>query len=214
VVDNILIKYTGCRIIDRILKDNNSLLVYGEAATGKTSLLLHIVKTISINGLNALFISTEGSLYQARVSLEPENYSNVLFTEIYGLDELLEYVLLYIPLLHKIRYIGIDSINALYRLSSWEEGSIEKFGLINALLKEFVNKRNGLLFASAQVRAVDDSSEVIASGMSILEYWFDIIIQLRRENGKRVLKIIKPRGYEKELIEFKITSKGIEWIEY
>ena len=209
-----MIKYTGCRIIDRILKDNNSLLVYGEAATGKTSLLLHIVKTISINGLNALFISTEGSLYQARVSLEPENYSNVLFTEIYGLDELLEYVLLYIPLLHKIRYVVIDSINALYRLSSWEEGSIEKFGLINALLKEFVNKRNGLLFASAQVRAVDDSSEVIASGMSILEYWFDIIIQLRRENGKRVLKIIKPRGYEKELIEFKITSKGIEWIEY
>ena len=209
-----MIKYTGCRIIDRILKDNNSLLVYGEAATGKTSLLLHIVKTISINGLNALFISTEGSLYQAKVSLEPENYSNVLFTEIYGLDELLEYVLLYVPLLHKIRYIVIDSINALYRLSSWEEGSIEKFGLINALLKEFVNKRNGLLFASAQVRAVDDSSEVVASGMSILEYWFDIIIQLRRENGKRVLKIIKPRGYERELIEFKITSKGIEWIEY
>ena len=209
-----MINYTGCEIIDKILKDNNSLLVYGEAATGKTSLLLHIVKTISMNGLNALFISTEGSLYQARVSLEPENYSNVLFTEIYGLDELLEYVLLYIPLLHKIRYVVIDSINALYRLSSWEEGSIEKFGLINALLKEFVNKRNGLLFASAQVRAVDDSSEVIASGMSILEYWFDIIIQLRRENGKRVLKIIKPRGYEKELIEFKITSKGIEWIEY
>ena len=209
-----MINYTGCEIIDKILKDNNSLLVYGEAATGKTSLLLHIVKTISMNGLNALFISTEGSLYQARVSLEPENYSNVLFTEIYGLDELLEYVLLYVPLLHKIRYIVIDSINALYRLSSWEEGSIEKFGLINALLKEFVNKRNGLLFASAQVRAVDDSSEVIASGMSILEYWFDIIILLRRENGKRVLKIIKPRGYEKELIEFKITSKGIEWIEY
>ncbi len=209
-----MINYTGCEIIDKILKDNNSLLVYGEAATGKTSLLLHIVKTISMNGLNALFISTEGSLYQARVSLEPENYSNVLFTEIYGLDELLEYVLLYVPLLHKIRYIVIDSINALYRLSSWEEGSIEKFGLINALLKEFVNKRNGLLFASAQVRAVDDSSEVIASGMSILEYWFDIIIQLRRENGKRVLKIIKPRGYERELIEFKITSKGIEWIEY
>ena len=209
-----MINYTGCEIIDKILKDNNSLLVYGEAATGKTSLLLHIVKTISLNGLNALFISTEGSLYQARVSLEPENYSNVLFTEIYGLDELLEYVLLYVPLLHKIRYIVIDSINALYRLSSWEEGSIEKFGLINALLKEFVNKRNGLLFASAQVRAVDDSSEVVASGMSILEYWFDIIIQLRRENGKRVLKIIKPRGYERELIEFKITSKGIEWIEY
>jgi len=209
-----LIKYTGYEIIDKMLKDNNSLLVYGEAATGKTSLLLHIVKTISMNGLNALFISTEGSLYQARVSLEPENYSNVLFTEIYSLDELLEYILLYVPLLHKLRYIVIDSINALYRLSSWEEGSIEKFGLINALLKKLVNKRNGLLFASAQVRAVDDSSEVIASGMSILEYWFDIIIQLRRENGRRVLKIIKPRGYERELIEFKITSKGIEWIEY
>jgi len=214
VVGNILIKYTGYEIIDKMLKDNNSLLVYGEAATGKTSLLLHIVKTISMNGLNALFISTEGSLYQARVSLEPENYSNVLFTEIYSLDELLEYILLYVPLLHKLRYIVIDSINALYRLSSWEEGSIEKFGLINALLKKLVNKRNGLLFASAQVRAVDDSSEVIASGMSILEYWFDIIIQLRRENGRRVLKIIKPRGYERELIEFKITSKGIEWIEY
>jgi len=120
VVDNILINYTGCEIIDKILKDNNSLLVYGEAATGKTSLLLHIVKTISLNGLNALFISTEGSLYQARVSLEPENYSNVLFTEIYGLDELLEYVLLDVLLRRKIRYIVIDSINALYSLKSWE----------------------------------------------------------------------------------------------
>ncbi len=209
-----MISYTGCENIDRLLRDNNSLLVYGEAATGKTSLLLHIAKTLSMNGLNALFISTEGSLYQARVSLEPENYSNIIFTEIYSLDELLECVLSYIPLLHKIKYILIDSINALYRLSSWEEGSIEKFGLINALLKDFVNKRNGLLFASAQVRAVDDSNEVIASGMTILEYWFDIIVQLRRENGKRVLKIIKPKGYERELIEFKISSKRIEWIEY
>lgn len=211
---NILIEYTRCKIIDKLLTQSNSLLVYGEAATGKTSLLLHIVKNISMKGLNALFIGTEGSLYQARVSVEPENYSNVLFIEIYSLNELLEYALLYIPLLHKIEYIAIDSINAPYRLSSWEEGSIEKFGLVNALLKEFIINKGGLLFASAQVRAVNDSSEVVASGMSILEYWFDIIIELRRENGKRILKIIKPKGYEKESIEFRITEKGIEWIEY
>lgn len=207
-----MIEYTGCEIVDKLLKDNNSLLVYGEAATGKTSLLLHIVKSLSMNGLKTLFISTEGSLYQARISLEPENYLNAIFVEVYGFDELLKHILIYIPLLSEVRYVVIDSINALYRLSSWEEGSIEKFGLINALLRKYAEERNGLVIASAQVRAVDESSEVIASGMSILEYWFDIILQLRRENGKRVLKIVKPRGYEKELIEFNITNTGIEWI--
>ncbi len=207
-----MIKYTDCRIIDNLLTTRNSLLVYGEAATGKTTLLLHVVKKLSMKGYRVLYVSTEGSLYQARIIVDPDSYSNALFTEIYGFNELLEYIAMYLQRLKDIRYIVIDSINALYRLSSWEEGSLERFGLLNALLKRYVMDRDGVLFASAQVRAVDDSNEVVASGMSILEYWFDVIVQLKRENGKRVLRIMKPRGYEDIAIEYSIGDRGIEWL--
>ncbi len=203
---------TGCKILDRVLdKKPLTILVYGPAGSGKTSLLLHVSKRLSLSGERVLFISTEGRLYQARIALQPRSYVNALFTEVDSFNKQLELVLTTIPFI-EYKYIVFDTINSLYRLEAYREGAIEKLGLLLGILRRVVEKNNGVLLASAQVRAVEDDREFIASGMTILEYWFDIIACLSRDNGKRVLTIVKPSDYKNISVEFTITDKGIIWI--
>ncbi len=166
-----------------------------------------------MSGEKVLFISTEGSLYQARITNYIEDYSNVLFSEVSDFNEQLELTTIYLPFLENIRYIIVDSINALYRLEAYKEESITVLGLILGMLRKIVEDREGVLFASAQVRAVEDAEEVVASGMPILEYWFDVIAKLSRREGRRVLNIVKPRNHSNEEIVFSIIDKGVEWIE-
>ncbi len=208
------INFTNCSKLDKLLQDNSkAFLVYGEAATGKTSILLHIARNISLSGEKVLFISTEGSLYQARIANYIEDYSNVLFSEVSDFNEQLELTIAYLPFIENIKYIIVDSINALYRLEAYREESITLLGLILGMLRKIVDDRGGVLFASAQVRAVEDAEEVVASGMPILEYWFDVIVKLGRIEGRRVLNIVKPRNYSSGEIVFNIVDKGVEWIE-
>ncbi len=207
------IRYTGCKTIDRIIDGpGQSILVYGEAGVGKTSLLLHIARNLSLKGYRSIFINTEGKLYMARVERIAEDYSNTFFVDIDSFEEFYRYILLVLPYLHRINFIFIDSVNSLYRLESWREGVLEKLGLLNAVLRRLVDKYGKTVFSSAQVRAVIDSDEIVASGMSVLEYWYDIIFSLRFVNGKRVLRIDKPRGYGKVEVEYAITDRGITWI--
>ncbi len=203
---------TGCRILDRVFnKKPATILVYGPAGAGKTTLLLHISRRLSCHGEKALFISTEGLQYQPRVSMHPDWFRNILFTEIDCFDKQLDFVLRTIPFT-RYKYIFFDTINSLYRLEAYREDSIEKLGLVLAILCSHVIECNGLLIASAQVRAIEDEREFIASGMKILEYWFDVIARLERVDGKRVLTIVKPSSYRDIAIEYSITDKGIMWI--
>jgi len=200
---------TGCKILDDMLKHMRTMLVYGEAGTGKTAILLTIARNLSIKGVKSIYISTEGYIYSARVAPYYSDYENVVFIDVDDFDKQLQLTLM-TPFIRNIDCVIIDSINALYRLEAYKEYSIEKLGLILAILRDLAEK-NKYVFASAQVRAVEDSEEPIASGMPILEYWFDIIINLARENGKRYAKIMKPQ-YKKTIIEFLIESEGVKWL--
>ncbi len=206
-------RITGNPLIDSIIRKASSLLVFGSAGSGKTTLLLTIASNICRGFRTCLYISTEETLHYERVARKPDRYSNVLFTEIYDYDEL-EDLILYKLGLMSINTVFIDSINSLYRLIAYDEGSITRYGLLLAMLWLNSVGRNGLLYASAQVRMgfEEDEEEVVASGMNILNYWFDIVMYLGWINNRRAARIEKPREYSDKVFFFDITDKGVEWI--
>ena len=67
----------------------------------------------------------------------------------------------------------------------------------------------GYLFASAQVRIGyrEYEEEVVASGMPILEYWFNNIFKMSEDENGRFVESVE--GVKKYYI---ITGEGIEWI--
>ncbi|MET1159443.1 MAG: AAA family ATPase [Thermoprotei archaeon] len=203
--------FTGNTVIDKLIDQETAVLVFGEAGSGKTTLLLTIASNICSPDNPCIYISTEDTLHYERVARDPEKFGGIFFTEIRGLEELIVFSLK-ILLLPPVRALFVDSINAPYRLVAYKEDSLAKLGLVIGLLWSKARSSGGKLFASAQVRAGyrEDEEEVTASGMSVLEYWFNTILQLIRVNGERAVKAVKP---DKGIIaKYTITSGGIRWI--
>lgn len=205
---------TGNSELDKIIGMSKSILVYGGAGSGKTALLLTIASNICSKRMDlCLYISTEETLHYERIARSPEKFTNVLFTEIYDFNELFDFIVFKLPLLG-FRRVFIDSINSLYRVVAYEEESITRYGLLLGMLWKNTVDRGGSLCASAQVRIgyEDEEFEVVASGMNILDYWFETIIYLGWEDAKRVAHIVKPKEYSDKLFYFLISGEGIEWI--
>ncbi len=202
---------TGCSEIDAVLKDSIASLFYGEAGIGKTTMLLTIARNLCRGGGPCIYVSTEDVLHYDRVARHSDWYENVLFIEVREYDEFLDYVvgkLLFIP----YRILFIDSINALYRIVAYKEDIVTSYGLVLGLLWRKTMENSARLYASAQVRASyrEDDIEVVASGMSILEYWFNSILRMDRDENGRFVEVIKPRVNVKKY--FMISEEGIEWI--
>ncbi len=202
---------TGCRRLDREIKNSPMTLVYGPAASGKTTLLLTIISNIC-RIRPCLYVSTEGSLYHERIASSKSDYGNTWFTEVYSLDELLDTAATTLQAL-PVEQVFIDTINALYRLVAYEERSLERLGLTLALLR-WKTLKGARVYCSAQVRAgyEDSDEEVTASGMNVLDYWFDMVLRLGRDEGGRFIEIVKP-GNRGERYYYIITSRGVEWLD-
>ncbi len=151
-------------------------------------------------------------MYQERIARLEGLSSSVYFLDIYSFDDLLDFTvssLYYLP----VDYLFIDSVNSLYRVNAYEESSIEKFGLILGFLR-LKSVGGSIIYASAQVRAgyegVDE--EVTASGMNIMDYWFDTVFRLGRDEKGRFIEPVKPvvsgdRWY------FEIVDRGVDWLD-
>ena len=210
---------TGWDVLDKIIgSPPRAILFYGEAGIGKTNMLLWIAKRVCRGARPCIYISTEGSLYQGIVARRPEDYEHVLFGETRDLYGLLETIIRGVYPVDSCA-VFVDSINAPFRGASGYEESIPLFGLILALLRRKTDEGRAYLFASAQVRGLTEleprgeGEEVVASGMSILEYWFDVIVFLGVEEGLRYARIVKPEGLEAEAY-FVIEDGGVEWLEF
>ncbi len=207
-------RYTGCGAIDEAIKPGNMVLFYGEAGAGKTRILLEITRSLSMAGLKVLFIGTEDTLYYEIVSKRPGDFSNAFFIDtrdIYGLAD----ILLRITMKREHSYIVVDSINAPYRLVAYRETSLSWLGLVLALLRRYSLVNETIVFSSAQVRGGyrDDESEVQASGMRVLEFWYDVIVRVGRDEYGRFAELVKPPRKEDNRARFLITGEGVEWID-
>jgi len=203
--------FTGCRDIDKLIAGKTAILFYGEAGIGKTTMLLTIASNVCKEIYPCIYISTEDTLHYERVARDPSRFENVFFEEIWEFEDLVEYVakvLAFTP--YKVLFI--DSINSLYRLVAHKEEAISTYGFILGLIWRRTLDLEGYWFASAQVRAGyrEEDEEIVASGMPILEYWFDPIFYMTYSDGERVVKVVKPKNsIERRYI---VTEEGIEWI--
>jgi DNA repair protein RadB len=207
---SLVLVISGCRDIDGIIKPGTTTLFYGEAGIGKTNLLLTIAGNMCREG-RCIYIGTEDLLYYEVIARNPEKYENVLFMDIRDFDELLRLVLTTIYFLD-YHALFIDSINALYRAVAYREDSLTKYGLLLALLVKKTVDKGTYLFASAQVRIGlrEDEEEFVASGMPILEFWFNNIFKMAMDENGRYVEPVKPGlGFRKYYI---ITDEGVEWI--
>lgn len=204
--------YTGLLGLDGFINSFSSHLFYGAAGVGKTALLLVIARNICQQHSPCLYVNTEDPLFYDRVARDPEAYSNVLFLDIKDFDELIEFAvkaLINMP----IKVIFVDSVNSLYRLESHRESALRRYNFFLALLFRKIVYDKMFLFASAQVRAsLEDEEEVVASGFTILRYWFDVAYQMGFEDEKRFIKIVKPSVQFKAY--FKITNNGLIWVDH
>lgn len=205
---------TGVNVIDDVVSEaGRTILLYGGAGVGKTTLLLEFAKKVCKSLGPCLYLSTEETLHYERVARWSEEYEDTFFTEIYDFDEMINFILKeYYFLPFKILFI--DSVNGLFRIVSSRDDALPLFGLMLAVIRKKAYDSNGFVFASAQVRAgfEYDAEEIVASGMSILDYWFDIIIYLGLDDGKRYIEFIKPVNVKGFRLYFMITDEGVEWI--
>ncbi|MEM1628274.1 MAG: AAA family ATPase [Desulfurococcaceae archaeon] len=203
--------YTGRQELDELIERHRSILFYGVAGSGKTTMLLTIAKNLCKQDI-CVYISTEGTLHYERIAREHDAYGNTLFSEIYDLDELIN-TAIFLNMVG-IKYIFVDSINAPYRMRAMDESSIVKQALLISIMIKTVEETNGKLFASAQVRTGEEGY-IEAVGHGMLEYYFDLVVNLGIDGYERYAKIMKPNekiDIEKKMY-FKITDKGVEWID-
>lgn len=187
------------------------ILFYGEAASGKTNLLLNIIKCSisSLEPYEALFyISTEGSISIERI-LRLRLLSHNLFFSI-AIDQyhILMLILDIIKRIDAFRPVClfIDSINSHYRIESISHEGIILFLKLLTLL-DILSRNNIYIIASAQIKF----GEQMVPGYEYLSYWTDIEVEVLRERSVyRILRFHKP--FLDKIFYFTIVLNGIRWI--
>lgn len=198
--------------LDNILfLEPKKLVIYGEAATGKTNLLLNVVKC-SVNSLKSeeaiFYISTEGSTFLNKALKLRLAKENVFFSIAIDQQHL---AILLIEILRNLKSykpvcVIVDSINRHYRVESTSAEGLIIFIEILTLL-DALNRNGAYILTSAQVRYGDQE----VPGYEYLYRWADIVVYTLREHPfYRVLKIHKPKV--DAAFYFDITLTGIRWL--
>ena len=128
------------KISEFIFQKGKFVSIYGEAGSGKTSILLQVVNEI----FPSLYISTEGVSYQGRVEKMRWN-KGVNFTEASSIYELISAILNSYKL--DLKLIAVDTINSIYRRTRKEKDLIYPLILLHFISQE----RNVKIILSWQV---------------------------------------------------------------
>lgn len=191
----------------------NKILIYGEAASGKTNFLLNVLKcsTSSLkSGYVIFYISTEGSIFLERALklklLEESIFISIALDQRHLASLILDIMRMYGR--YKPLCIIIDSINSHYRVESLTQEGLAMFAKILTIL-DILNRGKIYVISSAQVRSFDEEQEI--PGFEYVYRWADIVLNIAREHPfYRVLRFRKP-SIEK-LFYFDISLTGIRWI--
>jgi len=205
------LKITGVDVFDSLLKPGSSTLFYGLPGIGKTTMLLTIAVNLCRGVVKCLYVNTEDVLFYERVAKYSDRYSNVFFIDILDFDELYDFTVTTLPRI-PVQAVFIDSVNSLFRVSAYRENTLSKYAFILGLIKYLTVNNNIYVFSTAQIRSgFEDEDEFVASGMNILDFWFDNIFKMNADSRGRFVEVVKPRGLNIKRY-YIITDEGILWM--
>ncbi|MDT7876111.1 AAA family ATPase [Sulfolobus sp. SCGC AB-777_L09] len=168
------------RISEFLFQKGRLISLYGLAGTGKTNIALQVLIEVG----KGIFISTEGSAYEARLE-KLKGLRNALFTNVNSILELITSIIKS----STTDLIIIDSINSFYRLSRRKK-DIE-YPLI--LLKSFSENGGKVLL----IWQMSWNNKV--SGEKFMRKFSDDVLRISRGEIIGNLRVCK----------FKITERGV-----
>lgn len=219
---------TGCISLDKLLgggfPTESVSLIYGEAETGKTSLAVQCAVNCARRGNKSLFIDTDGTFSYERLSQIAEyDYEKIsplmiimrptTFQEQSKAIDQLEKVVT-----NKFGLIIVDTVTSLYRveLDDTEETYVANRELNRqlAVLTQIVKNCGVAALVISQVRSVPfgETVEMKPVATRVLNYWSDIILDMKRTGQTRVIKVLRekhPKIKGTGFIYVNIESTGI-----
>jgi len=222
---------TGCGVLDGVLgggfRFGKVSLIYGEAATGKTTLALSCAishlradpggkvfyvdadQRLSTNRLTQIAGPDGGSLLERLLIWRPRSFSEQ--TEVIeGLPTLLE---------HGATPVIVDSITGLYRL---EAGDASRTFAINkalnrqlAFLSETAKTKGAAVLLMGQVHSVlgAEPPQVEPVAQRLLRYWSDTVLRLERTQTPGVRQAVLEKPETQGACRFGLSDAGLTDVE-
>lgn len=205
---------TNCGPLDKLLGGGLPLsgvsLIYGEAETGKTSLVMQCAVSSARRGYKTIFIDSDGTFSSRRLAqiaysdfkevssfivlVKPTTFKE----QAMAIDHLDDYIT------KKVGLVVVDTITSLYRVELGEPK--ENFALNRELSRQVaclaqVAKTHGVVtLITSQVRSIfaegRESVEPVAT--RVLKFWSDIVIELKNTGQPHVIKAVLQKHPERK----------------
>lgn len=194
--------------------------VYGEHATGKTTLCLMCCKYSLLRGKKSIFIDTEGGFSPKRLSLMGvKNLEDIIVFQPRDYPAQQESLLKLEKIMStRIGFVCVDSLVSLYRLEGYDHKKrtelSRKLGNDLLILSRIARDFSIPLVITNQVYDdVAGGKEKIPVGGDVLKYWSKLIVKLEKEeqnNNKRKATLLRhPYKKEGESVYYDIGDPGI-----
>ena len=194
--------------------------IYGEAASGKTTLGLQFVSVMCRQGYGTVYINSEDtSPFERLEQMTDKNFkqieSMVMILKPRDFVEqgiLIEDIDLYMK--KDTRLIVVDTLTKHYRLALEDKktnySNHRELNRQAGVLKGLAYNRDVAILVLNQVTArMDGVEKVEPVAENIMDYWSDYIIEFKvgRKTGQRIMKRLRPDGDCPEG-RFLLSSKG------
>lgn len=200
---------TGIQELDRVLGggivQGSLVLVGGDPGIGKSTLLLQVCQTLTIQKKSVLYISGEESLKQIKMRAQrigqfTDDLLILCETNLEIASEVIKKI--------KPQVVIIDSIQTMYsEMISAAPGSVSQVRESTALLMQLA-KGNGIsIFIVGHV-----TKEGVVAGPRVLEHMVDTVLYFEgdRHAAYRILRGVKNRfGSTNEIGVFQMVEKGL-----
>ncbi len=185
-------------------KKNYIIEIFGEAASGKTTLAIQIATDYLWNEYNVIFVSTEIPLpierFQQISGKSIQQYEKLELIQLSKFEQQIKFIdNLYDFVYKKPTIVIFDTITRLYRLKLRDEKTNY---LLNrelnrqiALLKYYAREYNIKMILTNQVHAnIQLKNETEPVAKNVVDFWADVILRTEKTDkiGKRKISVIKP----------------------